>query len=118
MAAAVILLGVNIWRYGLAAQADIVVIFIVPLLFAGLLLGRPGVWVTMICYIPVLLIGVRTDSEDAAGSLEGGASAFRAGATTARFVDRRADPGPADHEGEPKQPPEPGPCRGPRATGG
>ena len=69
VAAGVVALGVNIWRYGLAAQSDIVVIFIVPLLFAGLLLGRSGVWVTMACYVPILSVGVLVDSKDAADSL-------------------------------------------------
>lgn len=70
--AGLVLLGVNIWRYGLAAQSDIVVIFIIPLLFAGLLLGRPGVWATMVCYMPILSIGVWVDAKDAVGSLEAG----------------------------------------------
>ena len=30
----------------------------VPLLFAGLLLGRTGVWATMACYMPILCVGV------------------------------------------------------------
>lgn len=72
VAAGVLLLGVNIWSYGLAAQSDIVVIFIVPLLFAGLLLGRSGVWATMACYMPILSIGAWIDSKDAAGGLEAG----------------------------------------------
>lgn len=73
----VLLLGVDIWRYGLAAQSDIVVIFIVPLLFAGLLLGRPGVWVTMACYVPILSIGAWVDSKDVADGLKA-ESAFSA----------------------------------------
>lgn len=67
--AGVVLLGVNIWRYGLAAQSDILVIFIVPLLFAGLLLGRSGVWVTMACYMPILSIGAWIDLKDAANGM-------------------------------------------------
>ncbi|MCW5579861.1 MAG: hypothetical protein KIS72_00745 [Luteimonas sp.] len=67
MAVVLLLLGLNTWRYGLAAQSDIVIIFIVPLLFAGLLLGRPGVWVTMACYLPILSVGVWVDSKEAAG---------------------------------------------------
>ncbi len=72
VAAGVLLLGVNIWRYGLAAQSDIVVIFIVPLLFAGLLLGRSGVWITMACYMPILSVGAWIDSKNAAYGLEAG----------------------------------------------
>lgn len=70
--AGIVLLGINVWRYGLAAQSDVVVIFLVPLLFAGLLLGRSGVWITMACYMPILLIGVWADSKDALGNLEVG----------------------------------------------
>ncbi len=72
VAAGVVLLGVNVWRYGLAAQSDIIVIFIVPLLFAGLLLGRSGVWVTLACYMPILSIGAWVDSKDAVGGLDVG----------------------------------------------
>ncbi len=68
--AGLLLLGINIWRYGLAAQSDIVVIFIVPLLFAGLLLGRAGVWATMTCYMPILLLGAWIDAREAARGLE------------------------------------------------
>ena len=67
VAAGIALLGVNVWRYGLAAQSDIVVIFIVPLLFAGLLLGRSGVWATMACYMPILSIGAWIDARDTVG---------------------------------------------------
>lgn len=69
VAAGLVLLAVDIWHYGLAAQSDIVVIFIVPLLFAGLLLGRSGVWATMGCYLPILSVGVWVDSRDAVGGL-------------------------------------------------
>lgn len=69
VAAGLVLLTVNIWHYGLAAQSDIVVIFIVPLLFAGLLLGRSGIWVTMGCYLPILSVGAWVDSRDAVGGL-------------------------------------------------
>ncbi|MFT3898211.1 MAG: ATP-binding protein [Thermomonas sp.] len=65
-------LGIDIRYYGLAAQSDIVVIFIVPLLFAGLLLGRSGVWATMACYVPILSFGAWTDSKDAAGNMDAG----------------------------------------------
>lgn len=72
VAAWVLLLAVTIWRYGLAAQSDIVVIFIVPLLFAGLLLGRSGIWTTMACYLPILSVGAWIDSRGAAGGLNAG----------------------------------------------
>lgn len=66
----VMLLGFNVWRYGLAAQSDVVVIFIVPLLFAGLLLGRSGVWTTLACYLPILSLGAWIDSKHGADGLE------------------------------------------------
>lgn len=72
VATGLLLLGVTIWRYGLAAQSDIVVIFIVPLLFAGLLLGRTGVWATMACYMPILLLGAWIDTKETATGLEAG----------------------------------------------
>ena len=70
VATGVLLLGVDIWRYGLAAQSDIVVIFIVPLLFAGLLLGRAGVWATLSCYLPILSVGAWVDSKGAIDGLQ------------------------------------------------
>lgn len=69
VAAWVLLLGVTAWRHGLVAQADVVVIFIVPLLFAGLVLGRVGIWTTMASYLPILAIGTWVDSKAAAGGL-------------------------------------------------
>jgi signal transduction histidine kinase len=66
----VVLLGVTNWRHGLAAQADVMVIFIVPLLFAGLVLGRLGIWATMASYLPILAIGTWVDARGAGGSLE------------------------------------------------
>ncbi|MFT3761269.1 MAG: ATP-binding protein [Pseudoxanthomonas sp.] len=58
--ASLALLGLSNYHYGLAAQSGIVV-GIVPLLFAGLLLGRAGVWATLACYLPILLLGAWVD---------------------------------------------------------
>jgi signal transduction histidine kinase len=69
VAAWVLLLGFTAWRHGLVAQADVVVIFIVPLLFAGLVLGRAGIWVTMASYLPILALGTWVDSQAAGGGL-------------------------------------------------
>lgn len=66
----VLLLGFTTWRHGLVAQADVVVIFIVPLLFAGLVMGRVGVWATMASYLPILVLGTWVDSRGAARGLE------------------------------------------------
>lgn len=54
------LLAYSHYRYGLADQQGLL-LGIVPLLFAGLLLGRPGVWVTTAIYFCVLLIGSWAD---------------------------------------------------------
>ena len=94
VAAGVVLLGANVWRYGLAAQSDIVVIFIVPLVFAGLLLGRAGIWVTMACYLPILCVGAWIDSKETAGGLDAGqalsvlAQPFLASLIIALILDR------------------------------
>lgn len=72
VAASVLLPGVTLWRHGLAAQSDIVVMFIVPLLFASLVLGRSGVWLTMACYLPILSIGVWVDAKGVAGGVTSG----------------------------------------------
>ncbi|MFT4255565.1 MAG: HAMP domain-containing sensor histidine kinase [Pseudoxanthomonas sp.] len=61
------LLGLSNYRYGLAGQS-VMVVGIVPLLFAGLLLGRAGVWATLACYVPILLLGAWVDLQgDMAG---------------------------------------------------
>lgn len=54
------LLAVSHYRYGLAAQSGIV-LGIVPLLFAGLLLGRVGVWITAVAYLAILVLGSWVD---------------------------------------------------------
>ena len=54
------LLALSHYHYGLAAQQGLL-IGIVPLLFAGLLLGRTGLWATAAAYFAVLLIGAWAD---------------------------------------------------------
>ena len=55
-----ILLAVSHHHYGLAAQSGLL-LSIVPLLFAGLLLGRSGLWLTAAAYLAILAIGSWTD---------------------------------------------------------
>lgn len=54
------LLAASHYRYGLAAQSGIV-LGVVPLLFAGLLLGRAGVWITAVAYLAILVLGCWVD---------------------------------------------------------
>lgn len=58
--AGLLLLAISHYRYGLAAQSGLV-LSIVPLLFAGLLLGRPGLWITAVSYLAILALGSWTD---------------------------------------------------------
>jgi signal transduction histidine kinase len=58
--AGLLLLAISHYRYGLAAQSGLV-LSIVPLLFAGLLLGRPGLWITAVSYLAILAVGSWTD---------------------------------------------------------
>lgn len=54
------LLALSHYHYGLAEQRGLL-IGIVPLLFAGLLLGRVGLWATATALFAILLIGAWTD---------------------------------------------------------
>ncbi|MFT3793076.1 MAG: ATP-binding protein [Rudaea sp.] len=56
----VALLTISHYHYGLAAQSGLL-LGIVPLLFAGLLLGRGGLWLTTAAYLAILAIGSWTD---------------------------------------------------------
>ncbi len=60
VATGLLLLGLSNYRYGFAVQSGLVV-SIAPLLFAGLLLGRRGVWATLACVLPSLLLGAWVD---------------------------------------------------------
>lgn len=55
-----ILLAISHYHYGLAAQSGLL-LGIVPLLFAGLLLGRTGLWLTVAVYFAILVIGSWAD---------------------------------------------------------
>ena len=55
-----ILLAVSHYYYGLAAQSGML-LSILPLLFAGLLLGRTGLWLTTAAYFAILVLGSWTD---------------------------------------------------------
>ncbi|UNK42873.1 ATP-binding protein [Luteimonas sp. S4-F44] len=63
IAAGLVLLGLSYARYGLAAQSGSVMLSILPLLFAGLLLGRRGLWAAATAYLAILLLGARTDMQ-------------------------------------------------------
>lgn len=61
VAAGLILLGISHYRYGLAAQSGNIMLSILPLLFAGLLLGRTGLWATAAVYLAILMLGTWVD---------------------------------------------------------
>lgn len=60
IAAALVLLAISHYHYGLAAQSGIV-LTVVPLLFAGLLLGRPGLWLTTAVLLVIFALGCWVD---------------------------------------------------------
>jgi signal transduction histidine kinase len=55
-----VLFAISHYHYGLASQSGLL-LGIVPLLFAGLLLGRTGLWLTAAAYLAILAIGSWTD---------------------------------------------------------
>lgn len=61
IAASVLFVTVSYWRYGLQAQALLQLNHIIPLLFAGLTLGRRAVWVTTAALLLALLAGMVAD---------------------------------------------------------
>lgn len=67
--ASVLFIGASYWHYGLKAQALLQLSHMIPLLFAGLLLGRPAVWLTAIASICAILIGAAADVRNAGASL-------------------------------------------------
>lgn len=77
IAASVLFVTASYWRYGLQAQALLQLNHIIPLLFAGLTLGRRAVWVTTAALLCALLAGmvadlragVEPDVRDGLGSL-------------------------------------------------
>jgi signal transduction histidine kinase len=60
IALGLILLAVSHYHYGLAAQSGML-LSTLPLLFAGLLLGRTGLWLTTAAYFAILVLGSWTD---------------------------------------------------------
>lgn len=59
--ASLLFIGASYFHYGLKAQAFLQLTHMIPLLFAGLLLGRPAVWLTTAAIICTLLIGSAAD---------------------------------------------------------
>lgn len=69
IAASVSFIGASYWRYGLKAQALLQLSHMIPLLFAGLMLGRRAVWLTAAASICAILIGAAADFRSAAADL-------------------------------------------------
>src|SRR5688500_11745523 len=67
--ASVLFIGASYWRYGLNALALLQLSHMIPLLFAGLLLGRRAVWLTAAASICAILIGALADFRSAAAGL-------------------------------------------------
>ena len=61
IAASVLFVTVSYWRYGLQAQALLQLNHIIPLLFAGLTLGRRALWITTAALLVALLAGMVAD---------------------------------------------------------
>lgn len=61
IAASVLFVTASYWRYGLQAQALLQLNHIIPLLFAGLTLGRRAVWITTAALLFALLAGLVAD---------------------------------------------------------
>ncbi|MEN5060153.1 ATP-binding protein [Luteimonas sp. TWI1416] len=70
IAGGLVLLGLSHVRYGLAAQSGSVMLSILPLLFAGLLLGRRGLWATAAAYLAILLLGAWADLQRQAANAD------------------------------------------------
>ncbi|MCD9032115.1 two-component sensor histidine kinase [Luteimonas sp. Y-2-2-4F] len=72
ISAGLVLLAVSHAQYGLAAQSGSIMLSILPLLFAGLLLGRAGLWATAAAYLGIVGLGAWADLQrDAAGLVHG-----------------------------------------------
>ncbi|HEX7801550.1 MAG TPA: ATP-binding protein [Pseudoxanthomonas sp.] len=61
IAASVLFVTASYWRYGQQAQALLQLNHIIPLLFAGLALGRRAVWITTVALLGALLAGMFAD---------------------------------------------------------
>jgi signal transduction histidine kinase len=71
IAASVLFIGASYWRYGLKALALLQLSHMIPLLFAGLLLGRPAVWLTAAASIAAILTGAASDLRSGETHLSG-----------------------------------------------
>ena len=61
ISASMLFIGASYWHYGLKAQAFLQLSHMIPLLFAGLMLGRRAVWLTATASICAILIGTAAD---------------------------------------------------------
>ena len=61
IAASVVFIGISYWHYGLRAQSVHQVSHMIPLLFAGLMLGRRAVWLTAVAMFCTLIVGLVAD---------------------------------------------------------
>lgn len=71
VAGSMLLVGLSYQAYGLQAQSGLQMTHLMPLLFAGLLLGRTAVWWTAVAYAAALTMGALVD----AGQAHDGAAA-------------------------------------------
>lgn len=72
ISAGLVLLAASHAKYGLAAQSGSIMLSILPLLFAGLLLGRAGLWATAAAYLGIVGLGAWADLQrDASGLVHG-----------------------------------------------
>ena len=67
--ASMLFIGASYWHYGLKAQAFLQLSHMIPLLFAGLMLGRRAVWLTAAASIGAILLGTAADSRNAGAGL-------------------------------------------------
>lgn len=70
IAVGLILLAISHYRYGLAEQSGIL-LSVLPLLFAGLLLGRRGLWITTVAYLGILALGSWSDLRHGVDAMPG-----------------------------------------------
>lgn len=68
VAGSLLLIGVGYYQYGLQSQPDLLMIHLLPMLFAGLLLGRSAVWCAAIASGVLLTVGAWSDTRMAASS--------------------------------------------------
>ena len=67
--ASMLFIGASYWHYGLKAQAFLQLSHMIPLLFAGLMLGRRAVWLTAAASIGAILLGTAADFRNAGAGL-------------------------------------------------